>query len=31
MVHLEGLGSLERLKEEKGELFRRMRRDGTIV
>jgi len=30
-VHLEGLGSLERLKEEKGELFRRMRRDGTIV
>ncbi len=31
MVHLEGLGSLERLKEEKGELFRRMRRDGTIL
>ncbi len=30
-VHLEGMGSLERLKEEKGELFRRMRRDGTIV
>jgi UDP-N-acetylmuramoyl-tripeptide--D-alanyl-D-alanine ligase len=30
-VHLEGLGSVERLKEEKGELFRRMRRDGTIV
>ena len=30
-VHLEGLGSLERLKEEKGELFRRMKRDGTIV
>jgi len=30
-VHLEGLGSLERLKEEKGELFRRMRRDGTIL
>jgi UDP-N-acetylmuramoyl-tripeptide--D-alanyl-D-alanine ligase len=29
-VHLEGMGSLERLKEEKGELFRRMRRDGTI-
>jgi UDP-N-acetylmuramoyl-tripeptide--D-alanyl-D-alanine ligase len=25
------MGSLERLKEEKGELFRRMRRDGTIV
>ena len=31
MVHLEGLGSVERLKEEKGELFRRMRRDGTIL
>ena len=30
-VHLEGLGSLERLKEEKGELFRRMRRDGTVL
>jgi len=30
-VHLEGLGSLERLKDEKGELFRRMRRDGTIL
>jgi UDP-N-acetylmuramoyl-tripeptide--D-alanyl-D-alanine ligase len=30
-VHLEGIGSLERLKEEKGELFRRMRRDGTIL
>src|SRR4030067_2033933 len=30
-VHLEGLGNLERLKEEKGELFRRMRRDGTIL
>jgi len=30
-VHLEGLGSLERLKEEKGELFRKMRRDGTIL
>ena len=30
-VHLEGMGSLERLKEEKGELFRRMRRDGTIL
>ena len=30
-VHLEGLGSLERVKEEKGELFRRMKRDGTIV
>jgi len=30
-VHLEGMGNLERLKEEKGELFRRMRRDGTIL
>ncbi len=30
-VHLEGMGSLERLKEEKGELFRRMRRDGTLL
>jgi UDP-N-acetylmuramoyl-tripeptide--D-alanyl-D-alanine ligase len=30
-VHLEGMGSLKRLKEEKGELFRRMRRDGTIL
>jgi UDP-N-acetylmuramoyl-tripeptide--D-alanyl-D-alanine ligase len=30
-VHLEGMGSLERLKEEKGELFRKMRRDGTII
>jgi UDP-N-acetylmuramoyl-tripeptide--D-alanyl-D-alanine ligase len=30
-VHLEGMGSLERLKEEKGELFQRMRRDGTIL
>ena len=30
-VHLEGMGSLERLKEEKGELFRRMRKDGTIL
>lgn len=30
-VHLKGLGSLERIKEEKGELFRRMRRDGTIL
>jgi UDP-N-acetylmuramoyl-tripeptide--D-alanyl-D-alanine ligase len=30
-VHLEGMGNLERLKEEKGELFRRMRRDGTII
>jgi UDP-N-acetylmuramoyl-tripeptide--D-alanyl-D-alanine ligase len=30
-VHLEGMGSLERIKEEKGELFRRMRKDGTIL
>jgi UDP-N-acetylmuramoyl-tripeptide--D-alanyl-D-alanine ligase len=30
-VHLDGMGSLERLKEEKGELFRRMRRNGTIL
>lgn len=30
-VHLEGVKSLERLKEEKGELFRRMRGDGTIL
>jgi len=31
MVHLEGLGSVERVKEEKGELFRRMKENGTIV
>jgi len=30
-AHLEGVGSLEKIKEEKGELFRRMRRDGTII
>ncbi|HUL29121.1 MAG TPA: UDP-N-acetylmuramoyl-tripeptide--D-alanyl-D-alanine ligase [Thermodesulfobacteriota bacterium] len=30
-VHLEGMGDVDRLKEEKGELFRKMRRDGTIV
>lgn len=30
-VHLEGMGSLERIKDEKGELFRRMRQDGTIL
>ncbi len=30
-VHLEGMGSIERLKEEKGELFRGMRKDGTIL
>jgi UDP-N-acetylmuramoyl-tripeptide--D-alanyl-D-alanine ligase len=31
IVHLEGMGSLERVKEEKGELFRKMRKDGTIL
>lgn len=30
-AHIEGMGSLERVKEEKGELFRRMRQDGTIL
>ena len=30
-VHLEGMRSLERLKGEKGELYRRMRKDGTIL
>jgi UDP-N-acetylmuramoyl-tripeptide--D-alanyl-D-alanine ligase len=30
-VHLEGMGSVERIKQEKGELFRRMRKDGTIL
>lgn len=30
-VHLEGVGTLEKLKEEKGELYRKMRRDGTIL
>ncbi len=30
-AHLEGMGSLERLKEEKGELFRRMKQSGTIL
>ena len=30
-VHLEGMGSLERLKEEKGDLFRRMKKNGTII
>lgn len=30
-VHLTGLGDLERVKEEKGELFRGMRSDGTIL
>ena len=31
LAHLEGMGSLERLTEEKGELFRRMKPDGTIL
>jgi UDP-N-acetylmuramoyl-tripeptide--D-alanyl-D-alanine ligase len=31
IVHLEGMESLERLKEEKGELYLRMRRDGTVL
>jgi len=30
-VHLEGLGSLEKLKEEKGALFRSMKKDGAIL
>jgi UDP-N-acetylmuramoyl-tripeptide--D-alanyl-D-alanine ligase len=30
-AHLEGMGSLERLKEEKGELFRRMKQNGTLL
>lgn len=30
-VHLEGMGSLEKIKEEKGELFRRMKQDGSIL
>ncbi len=30
-VHLEGMGSLERLAGEKGEIFRKMRQDGAIV
>ena len=30
-VHLEGMGSLERLTKEKGELFRGVKRDGAIV
>jgi UDP-N-acetylmuramoyl-tripeptide--D-alanyl-D-alanine ligase len=30
-VHLEGMGSLETIKREKGELFRRMRKGGTIL
>lgn len=30
-VHLEGMKSLEKVKEEKGELFQRMKRNGTIL
>lgn len=30
-AHLEGMGSLERIQAEKGELFRRMRSDGSII
>jgi UDP-N-acetylmuramoyl-tripeptide--D-alanyl-D-alanine ligase len=30
-VHLEGLGSIERVKEEKGALFRLMKKDGAIL
>ncbi len=30
-AHLEGVGSLERIKEEKGALFRGMKRDGSII
>lgn len=30
-VHLEGLGSVERVKEEKGALFRTMKKDGAIL
>jgi len=30
-AHLSGLGDVERVKEEKGELFRSMRQDGTIL
>lgn len=30
-VHLEGMKSIEKIKEEKGELFRRMRQDGSIL
>jgi UDP-N-acetylmuramoyl-tripeptide--D-alanyl-D-alanine ligase len=30
-VHLEGMGSMERLKEEKGELFQRMKKNGMII
>jgi len=30
-AHLEGMGSLESIQAEKGELFRRMRKDGSII
>ncbi len=30
-AHLEGMGSLERIQAEKGELFRKMKRDGSII
>jgi len=30
-AHLEGMGSLEKIKEEKGELFRRMKQNGSII
>jgi UDP-N-acetylmuramoyl-tripeptide--D-alanyl-D-alanine ligase len=30
-AHLAGLGTLERVKQEKGELFRGMRQDGTLL
>ncbi|MCX8117186.1 MAG: UDP-N-acetylmuramoyl-tripeptide--D-alanyl-D-alanine ligase [Desulfobacterota bacterium] len=30
-AHLEGLGSLERIQQEKGDLFLKMRQDGTII
>ena len=30
-VHLEGVGSMERLREEKGELFQRMKKNGMII
>jgi UDP-N-acetylmuramoyl-tripeptide--D-alanyl-D-alanine ligase len=30
-AHLEGMGSLDKLQEEKGELFKKMRSDGTIL
>jgi UDP-N-acetylmuramoyl-tripeptide--D-alanyl-D-alanine ligase len=30
-AHLEGMGSLEKIQEEKGELFRRMKKNGSII